>query len=141
MRGKRLAVLEFTGSGDVKVAVLRLLSDRVRAGVLDSVRRSHLAVMTRESMLAVLRDMGKQNCQEGECEVETARNIGADFVVSGEVLFLNHTYLVTLKLHETAKGNLLSTLSARGKNELELVDQLQTAAAELAMQGLGSNEN
>lgn len=51
------------------------------------VRGRGYAVMTRESMAMILKDMGLDaQCQEGECEVETARNIGADLVVSGELV-------------------------------------------------------
>jgi len=57
--------------------------------------------MTRENMMVLLKDMGKKDCSEGDCEVETARNIGADFVVSGSVVRIDAAFVVTLKLHET----------------------------------------
>ena len=82
--------LEFRGVG-VGDTVLMILSDAVRTGVLDvtqgkEVDGDELVVMTRENMMDMLNQMGKtaEDCQ-GECEVEFARNIGADFVISGEV--------------------------------------------------------
>ena len=51
--------------------------------------RSGLNVMTKENILQLL-PPGKrlEQCQ-GECEVETGRNIGADYVLSGEVRHLS----------------------------------------------------
>ena len=41
-------------------------------------------IMTRESMAAILGDMGLDvSCVEGQCEVETARNLRAALVISG----------------------------------------------------------
>src|SRR5688572_30306333 len=66
---KRAAVLEFNGEVDVKT--LQLLSDEARAGVLDAVRDRGVQVMTRENTLALLKEMGRCDASEGNCEVET----------------------------------------------------------------------
>jgi hypothetical protein len=125
----RLAVLEF--GGGLEPAALTALSDRTRAAALEAVRAGGCAVMTRESMAMILKDMGRKCVDEGDCEVETARNVGADLVVSGQVLKVEGNYLVTLKLHETAKGNLLSTTEARGATESQLLDAVRPAAESL----------
>ncbi len=135
MVGKRLAVLEFSDTG-LQPAILRVFSDSVRSGVLVATRGSGLLVMTRESMFAVLKDMGKTTCTEGDCEVETARNIGADLVISGEAVLIEQTYFVTLKLHESQRGNLLATDTVQGKDQVDLVEKLRSRSAEMVLQGL-----
>jgi hypothetical protein len=79
----------------------------------------------------VLKDMSGKCPEEGDCDVETARNIGADLVVSGQVLKVEGTYLLTLKLHETGRGSLLSTAEARGATELQVLDAVRPAAENL----------
>lgn len=135
---RRLAVLEFHAGDDVPPQVRLLMSDRARAGALTVARPRGIIVMTRESMDVMSKDMGKSDCVAGSCEMEIARNIGANYVMSGEVALLEGGYYVTLKLHETDKGELLATQALRGKNQLEAVDALEAAARELVSKGLAS---
>ena len=88
--------------------------------------------MTRENLVVLLQASGKDlaSC-EGECEVDTGRRIGADAVVSGDVLKLGTHYKITLRLHETHDGRLLSTAVASGKTIDELDENATAAAAEL----------
>jgi TolB-like protein len=121
---RRLAVLEFSGrnlDGDVLAA----FSDAVRGGALEGLSGRDIKVMTRESMLVMLREMGKSECVEGDCEVETARNIGADFVISGIVVRMDDSYVVTLKLHETKEGALLATETMSTVRQIEMLNQLR----------------
>jgi hypothetical protein len=140
---KRVAVLEFRGDASQKPEALALMADRVRAGVLTALRATgrlvEYDVMTRESLAVMLTEMGKGgDCKEGECEVETARNIGADLVVSGEVTVVEGSCFVTLKLHEATRGALLATQESEGKGEADLVRDLPAAASRLVEQGLGA---
>jgi hypothetical protein len=127
---KRVAVLDFRGVLDP--SVLSVLGDRARGVALRTVGRAGYVVMTRESMAALLKDMGSSAiCAEGECEVDTARNIGADLVVTGEVVKVGGQLIVTMKLHETARGALLETTDYRAGSELGLVDGIGPAAETL----------
>lgn len=121
----RLAVLEFSGQS-LEAGVLNAFSDAVRRSALTTLDSRDVKVMTREAMLAILRDMGKPECVEGDCEVETARNIGADYVVSGAVVLIEGTYVVTLKLHETKEGALLATEEVLAKSQLEALGRLKS---------------
>jgi hypothetical protein len=91
-----------------------------------------LSVMTRENLLVLLQASGKDlaDC-EGECEVDTGRRIGADAVVSGDVLKFGARYKLSLRLHETKGGRLLATSIASGSTLEELDAEVQTRAAEL----------
>jgi hypothetical protein len=134
--GARIAVLEITG-GNLDIALLRLLSDGLRAQALRVVKSRGMTVMTRESMLAILSDMGACTTpEEGTCEVETGRNIGADILVTGEITKVGAQYFLTLKLFDVRSGSLLSTRSLRAKDGVGLVDAIETEGATLFTEGL-----
>jgi hypothetical protein len=92
-----------------------MLSDEARAGALDAVKKKGTLVMTRESMSAVVADMG-ECAGEGACEVETARNIGATFVVTGDITKMGTGLALSMKLFDVKSGALLATDSIEEKN-------------------------
>lgn len=121
--GSRVAVLEMQGDADSKV--LMLMSDEVRAGVLSGVGSSDYVVMSRENITVLLRDMGLDpTCVEGECEVETGRNLGAQYIVSGRLVRVEDAWFCTVKLHETEKGTLLASGTVRAQSVTGLIDEL-----------------
>jgi hypothetical protein len=130
-RRRRVAVLEFRGPLDR--AVLAGIADEARGAAAEALRTERGIVMTRESLAVILKDMSKPQgaCAEGECEVETGRLVGADLVVTGEVIHVDATYVLILKLHETAGGALVATRQARGKSALDLMDTVKAAAVTL----------
>jgi Uncharacterized conserved protein len=134
---KRLAVLEFKGES-IKGDVLDTFADAVRGGAVEALAGRRVQVMTRENMLVLLKDMGKKDCSEGDCEVETARNIGADFVVSGSVVRIDAAFVVTLKLHETKGGSLLATDQIEAKSQIELLRQLREKGRNLVANNVGA---
>src|SRR5260370_3337751 len=98
-RGK-VAVLDLKSSASgLSSEQVRYFGDLVRGATLRAAPQ--LAVMTRENLLVLLQASGKDlaDC-EGECEVDTGRRVGADQVVSGDVLRLGTRYKLTLRLHE-----------------------------------------
>ena len=132
----RLAVLELRGSAERDA--LLMLTNSVRAGAVDGLRGTTIDVMTRENMATLLQDMGIDvDCAEGVCEVETARNLGAQYVLSGEVLRVEGSWVVDLKLHETTGATLLDTREAVGSSQLALREVLKGGAARLVEEGLG----
>lgn len=134
---KRLAVLELKGKIDGDV--LDAFADAVRGGAVEGLAGREVQVMTRENMMALLKEMGRRDCSEGDCEVETARNIGADFVVSGGVVRVDSTYVVTLKLHETKGGSLLATKQVEGRTKLEVLRQLREHGRNLVAKNIGAH--
>ncbi|MGB8298577.1 MAG: PEGA domain-containing protein [Polyangia bacterium] len=137
---RRLAVLEFQGS-KVDDETLKTFADAVRGGALEGLVGRGIDVMTRENMMAMLKAMGKSGCSEGECEVETARNIGADYVVSGSVTHIENLYVVTLKIHESKGGTLLATDMLKGKTQVEVLDQLREHGRDLLRASLGRSRS
>ena len=91
------------------------VADRLRAEVLGA--GIDARVISRENMLVLLQAQGKQlaDC-EGECEVETGRRIGADLVVSGEILRVGESLKASIRLHETRSGTLVAAVTAAGSS-------------------------
>jgi len=106
------------------------LSDQVRSAVKDYLPSAK--VITRENMLVLLEASGKklEEC-EGECEVDTGRRIGADLVVSGELLKFGTQYKLNMKLHDTRSGELISGAVAAGTTADQLDSSLHAAVGKL----------
>ncbi len=132
----RIAVLELQGS--LKREELSVLSDKVRAGALDATRGQPYMVMTRESLAVLLKDMGI-DCKtiQGGCEVETARNIGAAYVLSGAVTQMDGVWMCLVKVHDTKSGELLATDEVEGKAPVDLARALRPLASRLMQTALG----
>jgi tetratricopeptide (TPR) repeat protein len=127
----RIAVLEFKSrlKGTEREALdAGYFADQVRARVKDQI--PSLEVITRENLLVLLEASGKKldEC-EGECEVETGRRIGADLVISGELLRIGSNYKLDLRLHDTARGTLLKGAQASGHTAEELDKAIAEAVA------------
>lgn len=135
LSGMRLAVLEFEGKGLGEEALM-IFSDAIRAGALDGLESSGVSVMTRENMLLLIKEMGQRECVEGACEVETARNIGADYVVSARVARMERVLIAVLKLHETKGGTLLATENVEAKSQVELMRALRQRARRIVEKAL-----
>ena len=125
----KLAVLEFDDQlrGADRHTDRTYFSDAARAAAKRVA--PGLFVMTRESVLTLLKANGKklEDCV-GNCEVETGRLLGADYVVSGRLTKMGKRFLLTLRLHATQSGELLNTGRAQGKTLEELVDATDEAA-------------
>ncbi len=106
------------------------VADRLRAEVLASGVEAR--VISRENMLVLLQAQGKDLSEcEGECEVETGRRIGADYVVSGELLRVGDSLKASLRLHETRGGALLAAATAAGITPEDLDANLAVAMRRL----------
>jgi hypothetical protein len=128
--GAQVAVLDFKRGEGFSTGDARYLTDVVRGAVLQSAPR--LAVMTRENLLVLLQASGKDLAEcEGECEVDTGRRIGADAVVSGDLLKFGARLKLSLRLHETKGGRLLAAAVASGATLEDLDAEVQKRAAEL----------
>ena len=128
-----LAALEFKSklSGVERAAIdTGYLTNAVRAAVLKS--SSGVRVMTRENMLVLLQASGRslEEC-EGECEVDTGRRLGAELVISGDLLRFGGSYKLDLRLHHTGNGELLAGAAASGETADKLEQAVPGAIQEL----------
>jgi len=128
---ERLAVLELSSKSLNKDEV-GLLTDTVRGAVVAKLG-SNVKVMTRENMEVMLSDMGLDaSCvSEGACEVDTARNLGVDYVVSGSIVGLGGLLVASLKLHETREGTLISSVQYQGADAVALLNGLPQPSKDL----------
>src|SRR5713226_6760082 len=113
--GRTLAVLEFESQLAAGETVDRIyFSDKVRGEIKRLLPAAR--VMTRENVVQLLAASGKklEDCT-GECEVETGRLLGADLVVSGRLTKVGTRFKLSLRLHATADGTLISTATASGE--------------------------
>jgi len=117
-------------NGDPSSIDAGYVADRLRAEVLAAGIGGK--VISRENMLVLLQAQGKQlaDC-EGECEVETGRRIGADLVVSGDLLRVGDTLKASLRLHETRSGTLIGAATAAGTTAEDLDAHLGPAVRQL----------
>lgn len=131
-QGRRiaLAVLEFENEIQGNEIDRVYFSDQVRGAARDEVPSAQ--VMTRENTQQLLKTYGKrlEDCS-GECEVETGKLLSADYVISGRITRVGTRYKLTLRMHDTANGTLLSAKTASGKTVDELDDELLKVVAQL----------
>jgi TPR repeat protein/TolB-like protein len=122
-----LALRDKVGSAEVDA---EYFTDAVRSAALAEV--PGLRVMTRENVLVLLEAQGRslEQC-EGECEVETGRLLGADWIVSGDLLRVGTRLKLDLRLHETRGGLLLSAAQAGGAGVEQLDDATPGAVKKL----------
>ena len=126
----KLAVLELRNyTKELTKENVQYLTDVVRQAAL---KGSGADVMTRENLLVLLQSSGKDlaNC-EGECEVDTGRRIGADQIVSGDVQKFGTKFKVSLRLHDTREGKLLSSATGTGASVDDLEESVSKAAQQL----------
>jgi TolB-like protein len=130
--GQTLAVLEFKDKLPKEGERLDVsyVSDVVRNAAKDTLPGLH--VITRENLIVLLKSTGRrlEDC-EGECEVDTGRRVGADLVISGEILRFGSRFKVNMKLHSTREGELLSGSIASASTADELDTELGAAVAKL----------
>ena len=128
--GPRLAVMDIEGNTAKDVRVL--LADELRGGGLQV---DDLEVITKENLLILMNEMGETNeCIGDSCEVEIGRAIGADYVISGRLVQLESTWLLSVKLHESANGRLLAVDKIMTSSTLELVNKSQSLTSSLFAQ-------
>lgn len=130
LRGK-VAVLELRSSApEVTRENARYLTDVVRQATLRT--NPGAEVMTRENMMVLLEATGRrlEEC-EGECEVDTGRRLGADAIISGELGRLGRQLKLSLRLHDTRAGKLLSSATGSAATLEELEPAIEKAGQAL----------
>jgi TPR repeat protein/TolB-like protein len=122
---QRIAVIEFVGKADS--SQLQELTDEARLGVLDVTKGKAYTVMTKESIATIARDLGVDlsKCTEAECEVDTGRQIGAHFVVTGKVTKTGRRFKFMMKVFNTDTAILLTGDTIRAKDLSELEAELR----------------
>ena len=138
---KRIAVLEVRSGPQAPVneAEARVLTDAVRGEALTLPATDYL-VMTRENILELLPPGTDLAACEGNCEVETGRNLGADIVAVAKVDRFGKQLVLTLQIYRTAGGALIrqTTATAAGVDTLLPQTRLAAHTAFLSLGGPGT---
>ena len=134
---ERISILDFTrldplAKKSVTESEIQDLTQQVRdvaTGLLDT---SRFEVMTRENILVML-PPGKKDLSEceGQCEVETARNLGSRWHVVGDVKKVGTRLVLSVRLYDVVGGTQLGGVRAIGSNVDALVDAVSPKAREL----------
>ena len=115
----KVAILEIPRSVDITSEQAGYITDVVREKGLTELGPSY-DIITRENLIVLLKASGKTLAEcEGECEVETGRSIGADYVVNGRVVRFGKSLNVTLRLHSTHDGKLMSSAQSPRVGQIE----------------------
>lgn len=130
---KKIAVLEFVNLAELTGPEAQYVPDLVR-GEATRLPQGGYLIMTRENILEMLPPGVDLASCEGACEVETGRNVGADYVVSGQIIRFGSQIKVSMKLYETGTGALLASERASAAN----VDALEPPVVAAAKRMLNS---
>ncbi|MGV3526880.1 MAG: CsgG/HfaB family protein [Candidatus Sericytochromatia bacterium] len=101
----RVAVLEFDARGGLSGDQASVLTDRLRAHLIQS---GAYQVLERSQMQAILREQGFQQsavaCAEKDCAVELGRLLGVRYLISGSASRLDNLYVLNARLLDVEKG-------------------------------------
>ncbi|MFC1888867.1 DUF1566 domain-containing protein [Thermodesulfobacteriota bacterium] len=141
---KKVAVLELINKAEMTDDEAYYLTDLVRNAASRILRQGFL-VITRESLFELLPpDVDPVDCTSAECEVELGRLIGADYIVTGEILVFAGELRANLRSHHSKTGEFIGSSTAEGKALKDLESSIKGAARELcglvrSHAGLGSD--
>ena len=129
---KRVAVLEFRGVG-IAPKVLEQFSDFCRSGIRDGLSPEEFEVITKVSTRLMLEDNGikLEEC-DSECEVTLGRQMGVDFIITGNIAKIEDSFVLSLKLHDTQSGSLLATAELIEESQLEMLKKIRKSAQTMA---------
>ena len=142
---KEVAVMDFRGAREQE-KLLPLLTDNARAGALDAVASQYddgkLMVLAEGSFEARARRKRRKGkaCLDPACESALARKAGVEYILAGELTELGGLYVLTLTLHDTQSGRLLSQEEVREREPGLLLDASRAAGRRAVLDGLGLSQ-
>ena len=127
-----VAVLETVATKDIiTLQEKQYLTDVLRSEAVKALPAElNYTIMTRENITMML-PPGKvlEDC-EGECIVETGKNISADYVAQGRVGKFGDDLTITVELYETAENKLLSSFSTKAIDIATLENEIRQKSKE-----------
>ena len=101
---ERVAVMELRNRSKVKPREVRYLTNLIRQAA-SRLPQSKYMIMTTDNMKVMLPPGKKLSDCVGECPVEIARNIGAHWFVTGEVIKFGRDLRISLNLLRAQSGS------------------------------------
>jgi len=127
---QRIAVLELDNPARLKDQEVTYLSELIRGSARENLLTAKFLVMTHENIVELLGNRSLGECL-GDCAVETGRNLGAAYVVAGQVFEFGSELRVSVTLYDVASGNLLGSKQAGGPTVLSLEAPVKEKGREL----------
>ncbi len=128
-----ISVLDLTNNAGLTQPESAYLTDLARDALARSLPLEHFTIMTRESILELLPEGTRlSDCLDASCEVEIGRTLGADYVVSGEVLDFAGEQRLILKVHHCNSAAFIGSESAAGMSLKDLESSMSGTTQMLA---------
>ena len=118
--GKTLAVLELRAGETFSAAEVRVLSEKLEQGVLRVLDGGPHKLLTRDELAALSDESGiyLDDCDEElECEVDAARDLLVDFMLSVGVVRFGKVLVVTFKLYDVESGEVVASREEEAAEE------------------------
>jgi formylglycine-generating enzyme required for sulfatase activity len=133
MPARIVSVLDLHNKAGVSESEVAYLTDLARDALTRNLPLDHFTIMTRESILELLPEGTRlSDCLDASCEVEIGRTLGADYVVSGEILTFAGEQRLILKVHHCVSAAFIGSESAAGQDLRELEGKVATTTGLLA---------
>ena len=128
-----VAVLETVTLGtSISKAERAFLTDKLRSKAIEVLPTyNDFVIMTRDNILAMLPPGRSLEECEGECMVETGKNISADYVAQARVGQFGSDLTLTVELYETAGGKMLANYTSKNSSVDELLAEIEGRSAML----------
>ena len=125
-----VAILE-TSSQVISYDEKSFITDKLRSEARNALPYDGFTIMTRENIIQML-PPGKtiEEC-EGNCLVETGKNIAADYVAQARVANMGTKFSVTVEIYSTASNDLLKSISDRADDVDGVGDLISAHSKEL----------
>ena len=107
---KRVAVLPLTNKAGLTNAEKQYLTDTVRGIAVDGLQNTNMVVINRANMEVLLGPNKTMNECVGSCAVDTAKNLQAHYVVTGELVKVFGGFRLSLRAHASKTGQMLKQL-------------------------------
>ncbi|MDP8222382.1 MAG: PEGA domain-containing protein [Candidatus Lernaella stagnicola] len=131
---KKVAVLELVNKAGVTDDEAYALTDRVRMIASENLPGAHFTIMTSENIQELLPpDMDLKKCTTAECEVEMGRMIGAEYLITGEIIRFAGDLRINLKVHNSRTGHFVGGRSCEATD----IRSLETALKGISKQIFG----
>lgn len=127
---ERMAVLELKNKAGFSREEVEYLSSLLRRLASSELAQSFI-VYDKENITELLPpDVNLEDC-EGQCAVETGRNINATYIITGTIIRFGKNLRISIDLHDTRSGRLIGSEVASGKDINDMESGIQEAGGRL----------
>jgi formylglycine-generating enzyme required for sulfatase activity len=137
----RLAVLEFQSMGINNPELSLQLSDEMRGAALEVFppETSFISILTRENLMDTLQREGRDmSCLADSCALTVGRNVGARFVITGQLSKVEGVTRLTFSIFDTDNNQMLGQKSIQSTDLRNLLVQTHDVGTSFIESSLGS---